>query len=109
MSLFGQAIATIFRDRHMSVAAEYHNGWGGVPVRVILREPDRIAGFNEGRFVQATSILDVRVADVAEPKRGDSFVIDGEGFDIIDQPVRDSERLVWSCAIKPVAPSGNGL
>ena len=68
----------------------------GAPVRVIRRAPDRLASFGEGRFVADAVLLDVRVSEVAQLQRGDTFEIDGTIHELRSDPVRDSQRLVWA-------------
>jgi hypothetical protein len=41
------------------------------------------------------------VSEVAEPRAGDRVVVDDETFVIQGEPVRDSERLVWTLETRP--------
>lgn len=97
MNAFGAAINAIFADPHMAVAAEYRSGGAdpAVSVRVIKRSPDAIAEFNVGRFVTDAIFLDVRVGDVSALEQHDTFTIAGEVFEVLGEPRRDAERLVW--------------
>ncbi|WP_420029473.1 head-tail joining protein [Rhodovulum visakhapatnamense] len=76
---------------------------GGAPslVRAILRRPDGITGFGDARLWSETTRLDLRLAEVANPRRGDRVEIDGEAFLIQGEPVRDRERLVWTVDLRP--------
>ena len=49
-----------------------------------------------------TTRLDVRVAEVADPRPGDRIVVDGDAFVVQGEPVRDRERLVWTLDARPV-------
>ncbi len=49
-------------------------------VRVIAKRPDEIVGFDETRVHAETTMLDVRVSEIAEPRPGDRLDIDGEAF-----------------------------
>jgi hypothetical protein len=45
--------------------------------------------------------IDLRVAQVANPRPGDRIEIDGDAFLIQGEPVRDRERLVWTVDLRP--------
>ena len=45
--------------------------------------------------------IDLRVAEVAQPRPGERIEIDGEAFLIQGEPVRDRERLVWTINLRP--------
>jgi hypothetical protein len=70
-------------------------------VRAILRRPDDVTGFGEARIWSETTRLDLRVADVANPRPGDRLEIDGDAFLIQGEPVRDLEWLVWTVDLRP--------
>ena len=46
--------------------------------------------------------IDLRVAEVPNPRPGDRIEIDGDAFLIQGEPVRDRERLVWTVDLRPV-------
>lgn len=98
MNAFAWAIDAIFTDPHQSREALWRAGGTGAPVpaRVILRRPDRITSFGDGRFVADTVLIDVRIAEVAELAPGDRFEIGSVAYEVRGEPVRDSERLVWA-------------
>jgi hypothetical protein len=58
-------------------------------------------GFGEARIWSETTRLDLRLAEVANPRPGDRIEIDGEAFLIQGEPVRDRERLVWTVDLRP--------
>jgi hypothetical protein len=98
MTVFAAAIDVLFADRNLAVDAVYRVGGAnpGMPVRVIVRQPDRIGTFGETRIVTGTVAIDVRVSDVAAPAESDTFEVDGMVYVIQGEPVRDAERLVWT-------------
>ena len=102
MNAFAAGINAIFADPNMARAALHRAGGAGdgAPVRVIFRAPDRIANWNEGRFVTDTIFIDVRVSDVAVLSTGDTFEIDGDLFEVGSDPVRDRERLCWAAEVR---------
>ena len=97
MTAFAAAVAVMFADQNMAVDAEYLAGGAGVPVsvRVIRRAPDSLSDFNSGRFVTDSIRIDVQVSECPDLAPGDMFEIGGESFEIIAEPVRDSQRLIW--------------
>jgi hypothetical protein len=102
MSIFAAAIETLFGDPNMARDAVY-TSTGGAPslVRVIMRRADDITGFGEARLWSETTRIDLRVSEVPNPRPGDRIEIDGEGYLIQGEPVRDRERLVWTLTLHP--------
>lgn len=101
----------LFADPSLARDAIFRAGGTGpdVPVRVMLRRPDRIGelahsapfGHGETRLAAATTLVDIRVAEAAAPEEGDAVVIGGETFIVQCQPLRDAERLVWTIEVRP--------
>ena len=98
MTAFATAATTLFRDPNIAVDAIYRPGGigVGVPVRVILAAPDRLAQFGEGRFVTDTFGLDVAIAEAPDLAEGDTFEIEGTLYTIRSAPIRDADRLIWT-------------
>ena len=103
MSAAATAIDVLFADANISRDGVY-TAEGGTPtlVRVITRRPDEVTSFGETRIWSETTRIDLRVADVANPRPGDRVEIDGDAFLIQGEPVRDRERLVWTVDLRPV-------
>jgi hypothetical protein len=103
MIAIGAAIETLFNDANLSVAALYRVQGVGDPIaiRVIARRSDQVSEFGETRIHSESSTFDVRVAEVANPRPADTLEIDGEIFVVQGEPVRDTERLVWSVDTRP--------
>lgn len=104
MSGFAAPVDALFRNPVLGVDALYRSGGAGepVPVRAIRRAPDRIASFTEGRFVTDSVIIDLRVAEVPGLARGDTLEIAGALFEVMSDPVRDGERLIWSAEARAI-------
>lgn len=102
MSIFAAAIETLFGDPNMARDVLY-TPTGGAPrhVRVIMRRADDITSFGEARLWSETTRLDLRVSEAPNPRPGDRLEIDGEGYLIQGEPVRDRERLVWTVDLHP--------
>ena len=102
MNAFAVAMDALFADAHLGRDVVY-TAEGGAPVlvRAILRRPDDVTGFGEARLWSETTRIDLRVAEVPEPRPGDRIEIEGEAFLIQGEPVRDGERLVWTVELRP--------
>ena len=101
---FAAAVDVLFSDPHLAKDVVYTED-GGIPVlvRAILRRPDEVTGFGEARIWSETTRLDLRVAEVSNPRAGDRVEIDGEPFLVQGTPVRDTERLIWTVDLRPAA------
>lgn len=98
MNAFKVATDLLFLDRNIALDALWRPGGEGEgqPVRVIRRQPDRMANFGDGRFVTDTTLIDVRVSDAPTLAPGDTFEIGGDLYEVRGDPVRDADRLTWS-------------
>ena len=102
MSVFAAAIDTLFVDPNLARDALYIPA-GGAPrlVRVVTRRADELTSFGEARLWSETTRIDLRVAEVPNPRPGDRIELDGDAFLIQGEPVRDRERLVWTVDLRP--------
>ena len=102
MTAFAAAIDDLFADPNIGRDAVY-TPEGGVPVlvRVVARRADAITDFGDARLWSETIRIDLRVAEVANPRPGDRIEIDGDAFLIQGEPARDRERLVWTVDLRP--------
>jgi hypothetical protein len=102
MNAFAAAIEMLFADPNIGVEAIYTSD-GGVPIllRAVVRRPDEVTNFGEARLWSETTRIDLRVAEVPNPRPGDRLEIDSEAFLIQGEPVRDRERLVWTVDLRP--------
>jgi hypothetical protein len=96
------ALDALFADAHLARDVVY-TAEGGAPalVRAMLRRPDDVTGFGEAPIWSETTRLDLRLAEVTNPRPGDRIEIDGEAFLIQGEPVRDRERLIWTVDLRP--------
>jgi hypothetical protein len=102
MTAFAAALDVLFADGNIGRDAVYIPE-GGTPqlIRVVTRRADEVTGFGDARLWSETTRIDLRVAEVANPRPGDRVEIDGEAFLIQGEPVRDRERLVWTVGLRP--------
>lgn len=103
MTAFSAAIDAIFADPNMAADAIWRAGGipPDVPCRVILTRPDLTSSFGDARVTSETTMLDVRVSEVAAPAAGDTVTIGAEVLVIQGEPLRDRERLAWKCEAVP--------
>jgi hypothetical protein len=103
MTAFATAIDALFADPNLARDALWRAGGAdpSLPVRVILRQPDRSSDFGETRIVAETTMFDVRVSDIAVPAAGDTIEVDDTVYVIQGEPARDVERLVWTIEARP--------
>ena len=102
MSVFIAAIDNVFCDHNIARDAVYIAD-GGTPVlvRVVMRRADDITAFGDTRLWSETTRVDLRVAEVPNPRPGERIEIASEAFLIQGEPVRDRERLVWTLDLRP--------
>ena len=103
MIVFAAAIDDLFANPDIARDVVWRpRGIGdGIPVRAIVRRPDRNAEFGDIAVHMATAVFEVRVSEVPAPAEGDTITLDGETFVLQGEPVRDAERLVWAIDTRP--------
>jgi len=101
MTAAAMALDALFADDNIARDAVY-TPEGGAPVlvRAVARRADDITGFGDARLWSETTRIDLRVAEVPNPRPGDRIELDGEPFLIQGEPVRDRERLVWTVDLR---------
>ena len=102
MNAFAAALDGLFADGNIARDAVYI-AEGGAPqlVRVVTRRADEVTSFGDARLWSETTRIDMRVTEVPEPRPGDRIELDSEAFLIQGEPVRDSERLIWTVDLRP--------
>ena len=102
MSAFAAAVGALFADPNMGQDAVYiAEGGAPVLVRIIARRADAVTDFGDALLWSETTRIDLRVAEVANPRTGDRIEIESDAFLIQAEPVRDRERLVWTVDLRP--------
>ena len=101
MNAFVAAIDLLFADPNLGREAWHRDGEGQfTQVRVIIKSPDDVVGFGEARIWAETTIVDMRVSELLEPRPGDQLTLGEETFVIQGEPKRDRERLVWTLDLR---------
>ena len=102
MSVSIAAIDNVFCDPNIARDAVYvADGANPVLVRVVMRRADDITTFGDARLWSETTRIDLRVAEVSNPRPGERIEISSEAFLIQGEPIRDRERLVWTLDLRP--------
>jgi len=104
MSAFSMATAALFRDANLAQDALWRSGGAGTPVavRVMLRRPDAVTGFGEGRFVTDSVMIDVECVALGTLAPGDTFEIGGVIYEVRGEPLRDALRHVWKAEARQI-------
>ena len=99
---FDLATSALFADPNLSVEI-WHRDMNGFFTRArgILRQPDEITEFGAARLLSETTRIDIRVADIANPRPDEQILIGEEMFLIQGEPARDRERLIWTVDLVP--------
>lgn len=110
MSAFAAMVDRLFGGPLGVDATWLADGTGsGVAVRVVRTVPSPAGQRGVGGFAVAVApaaqaaraAIDVRLADVAAPRVGDSVVIDGRRYPVRGVPMLDDEGLIWTCELGP--------
>ncbi len=102
MNAFAAAMDALFADINMAVDATWYPAGGApVPVRMIRKAPDEVTSFGAAQILSETTLVDVRVSEMANPKPGDGISIGVENFVIQGEPKRDRDRLIWTIELVP--------
>jgi uncharacterized Zn-binding protein involved in type VI secretion len=94
-SVFAAADAIVFAT--FGVAATYRAAGTGTPTAVtVIRQMPTVDAAGFGVAVRAGSqILAVRVADIAEVAKGDTFAIGAETLTVQGAPALDGQGTMW--------------
>jgi len=97
MNAFAAAMDALFADVNLGLDATWYPAGGApVPVRVIRKAPDEVTGFGAAQILSETTLVDVRVSEIPDPKPGDGISIGADNFTIQGEPKRDRDRLIWT-------------
>ncbi len=96
MTAFAGAMTAIVADPNLGSDADYRRGGIGpaTAVRVVRSSPDRAASAFDTPLLQATDVLTVPVASVADPQAGDTFVVQGDLL-TVQHAERDAAGAAW--------------
>jgi len=102
MTALYDAVELLFCDLNLAVEIWHRDAEGEFTcARGILRRPDELTEFGAARLLSDTTRIDVRVADIPNPRPDEQILIGEETFLIQGEPRRDRERLVWTLELSP--------
>lgn len=97
MSVFSAALDHLFEDQNLGTDALWRarNLGAGIPVRVQFSAPDREIGWRQTQIVVGSVMIEVRLSQVSELARGDTFEIGAALYVVTGDPQRDDLHLTW--------------
>ena len=102
MNAFAMAMDALFADVNLGLDATWYPAGGAPqPVRVIRKAPDEVTSFGAAQILSETTLVDVRVSEMVNPKPGDGISIGADNFTIQGEPKRDRDRLLWTLELVP--------
>lgn len=106
MSVFAGAVATMFRDRNMTVPAIWRPRGGGadVALRAMRKSPDALSSFGQASLVSDQTVADIMVSAAPSIGPGDLLIIGADWFVVQSEPMRDRERLTFTLDLRQVPP-----
>jgi hypothetical protein len=96
MSAFATAMAALVADPSLGTTAVWRAAGTGpaVTVRLLRSAPDRVASAFDAAVLQATDLLSIAVADLADLAPEDSIAI-GSDLLIVTHAERDTTGVAW--------------
>lgn len=83
-----------------SVAAEFVSEAGEVtPIRIVLEQGVEKLATGQAVYNADRNIARIQRTDVSDPTNGTLRVVSGERFEIVGEPILDTERVEWSCEL----------
>jgi len=73
-----------------------------IATQFIAKQADVVESFGDTRLALATHRFDVMARDVASPREGDRFTLDGQTYQVVGEPLADRDRLIWTLTGAPV-------
>jgi len=102
MNAFAVAMDALFADVNLGLDATWYPAGGAPqPVRVIRKAPDEVTSFGSAQILSDTTLVDVRVSEMVNPKPGDGVAIGADNYVIQGEPKRDRDRLIWTVELVP--------
>ncbi len=102
--VFAAGMAALFDDPNGAVDGVFTpEGGAAIPVRVVVSAPDDLMEVLDISLAEASVVVELQIAQVAEARSGDQLVI-GAGpaagsYVVHGKPQRDAHRLVWQAGL----------
>lgn len=104
MDPFARALNQIYLHPHFGTVASFYRAGDppppalGLHVQILLRQPDALGGYGDTQIIAETTLVEVRLSDVASaPVAGDFFMVGERRLTVLGGAMRDSARLSWLC------------
>jgi hypothetical protein len=98
---FERAVDRLFA--RLGVPGTYRRGDGAeIATRFISKQADVVETFGDTRLAIATHRFDVLTREVATPKDGERFTVQGQTYQVVGEPLADRDRLIWTLTGAPV-------
>jgi hypothetical protein len=73
-----------------------------IATRFIAKQADVVESFGDTRLALTTHRFDAMVSDVLSPREGERFTVAGQTYQVVGEPLADSDRLIWTLTGAPV-------
>ena len=106
MTIWQDALATLYADQHMAEPATYkaQGAGAGVTVRVVHTRPDLMLDYGDTRVVAGSTMINVLRTAVAAPAKDDTFTLGPDVYRVVADPAAtDPKGLEWKCEVRPVS------
>ena len=104
MGAISRAVDQLFKSELGRDATYYPKLGAAFAVRVITKQPDKMIDFGGAQVSTDTTVIDVRVVEVATPAEGDQIDLAGILYTVFGPARReDSDRLIWTLDTAPSA------
>jgi hypothetical protein len=98
---FERAVSRLFA--RLGVPCTYRLADGReITTRFISKQADVVETFGDTRLALATNRFDVMARDVAIPKDGERFTVNGQTYQVVGEPLADRDRLIWTVTGAPL-------
>ena len=78
------------------------DGGSAAAIKIMVRQPDQIVDIGSSQILTETTLMELRVSEVADPNEGDVITYDSVNYVVDSEPKReDSARLVWTLNVRP--------
>ena len=98
---FERAVSSLFVQFGVSGTYRLADGHE-IATRFIAKQADVVESFGDTRLALATHRFDVMTRDIASPREGDRFTLDGQTYQVVGEPLADRDRLIWTLTGAPV-------
>jgi len=72
-----------------------------IATRFIAKQADVVESFGDARLVLGTHRFDVLASEVARPKEGERFTVNSQTYQMVGEPLADSDHLIWTLTGAP--------